>query len=279
MENILHFEDGAIIGLIIEGILVIALPVIALIIWKKKTKEPLFPVLIGAVSFIGFGLLLKSIPALLLLTGDTPIAKAITGNVWLSAIIGGGLLAGIFEEGGRFISYKFFLKKYKSKKTAISYGIGHGGIESAYVGYTAFTFAVMGIIINGGGIDTIIGGLDEGTKQIALAQLGSYAHSPLYVPAVFGTLERISAMIFHTSMSVFVFAAAREKKYVFLFPLAIILHTAMNSTTGFVNSGMISAVALEFIMLAYALVMAFFAFKLYKKLEAAENSLEIKEKV
>lgn len=279
MENALHFETGAIIGLIIEGILVIALPIIALIIWKKKTKEPLFPVLIGAISFIGFGVLLKTIPALLLLTGDNPVAKAITGNVWLSAIIGGGLLAGIFEEGGRFISYKFFLKKYKSKKTAISYGIGHGGIESAYVGYTAFTFALMGVIINGGGIDTIIGNLDESTKAVAMAQLESYAVSPLYMPAVFGTLERISAMIFHTSMSVFVFAAAREKKYILLFPLAIILHTAMNSMTGFVNSGMISAIALEFIMVAYALVAAFFAYRFYKKLECAENSLEIKEKV
>ncbi|MBE6845658.1 MAG: YhfC family intramembrane metalloprotease [Ruminococcus sp.] len=267
MENTLHFETGAIIGLIIEAVLVIALPVIALIIWKKKTKEPLFPVLIGAVSFIGFGLLLKSIPALLLLTGDNPVAKAITGNVWLSAIIGGGLLAGIFEEGGRFISYKFFLKKYKSKKTAIFYGIGHGGIESAYVGYNALMFAAMGIIINGGGIDTIIGNLDESTKATALAQLGSYANSPLYFPAVLGTLERIAAMIFHTSMSVFVFAAAREKKYIFLFPLAIILHTAMNSMVGFVNSGMISVIALEFIMLAYALVIAFFAYKLYKSIE------------
>lgn len=276
MEDTLRFETGAIIGLIIEAVLVIVLPIIFLIIWKKKTKEPLFPALIGAVSFIGFGVMLKTIPALLLLTGDNPVAKTITGNVWLSAIIGGGLLAGIFEEGGRFISYKFFLKKYKSKKAAISYGIGHGGIESAYVGCNAFMFAVMGIIINGGGIDTIIGSLDESTRAVALAQLESYAITPLYVPAVLGTLERISAIIFHTSMSIFVFAAAREKKYIFLFPLAIIIHTAMNSLIGFVNSGMVSAITLEFILLAYALIAAFFAYKLYKKLEIAENHLETK---
>ena len=66
---------------------------------------------------------------------------------------------------------------------------------------------------------------------------------------------------------------AREKKYIFLFPLAIILHTAMNSMVGFVNSGMISVIALEFIMLAYVLVVAFFAYRFYKKLETTENSL------
>ena len=88
----------------------------------------------------------------------------------------------------------------------------------------------------------------------------------LVLPAVFGTLERISAIIFHTAMSVFVFAAANNKKYIFLFPAAILLHTALNSMTAFYQTGMISVIALEFIILGFALVMAFLAFKMYKKL-------------
>ena len=261
----MKFETGAIAGLLTEGILIILIPIILLIVWKKKSGAALKPAITGMIIFPVFGVLLKLIPSYFLLIADNPLSRAINGNVWLYHLIGGGLLAGIFEEGGRFFAFKTILKNNTDKKDAISYGIGHGGIESIYLGFSAaLSFALMGIIINTNGIESITAGLDPITAETAIAPLSAYSTSPFYVPAVLGTLERITAIILHTSLSVFVFTAANKKGYGYLFPLAIVLHTLMNFSSVFYNTGMISVAVLEIFMLIYALIVAFFAKKLLK---------------
>lgn len=267
---------SAIAGLLTEGILVIAIPVILLIVWKKKTKASLKPAVAGMIIFPLFGILLKAIPGYFLLMADNPVSRVLNSNIWLYSIIGGGLLAGIFEEGGRFVAFKFFLKKYRSNKDAISYGIGHGGFESAYMGLAAFNYVILALTVNTAGMGVLTAGLDEANTAAVTAQIQSIAATPFYVPAVLGVVERISAIVFHISMSVLDLAAAREKKYLPLFPLAILLHTLMNSMIGFVMAGMISTIALECMLAAYSAVMAFFAYRLYKKL-GEEEKAEINE--
>ncbi|MGN0608332.1 MAG: YhfC family intramembrane metalloprotease [Oscillospiraceae bacterium] len=267
---------SAIAGLLTEGILVIAIPVILLIVWKKKTKASLKPAITGMIIFPLFGILLKAIPGYFLLMADNPVSRVLNSNIWLYSIIGGGLLAGIFEEGGRFVAFKFFLKKYRSNKDAISYGIGHGGFESAYMGFAAFNYVILALTVNAAGMGVLTAGLDEANTAAVTAQIQSIAATPFYVPAVLGVVERISAIVFHISMSVLDLAAAREKKYLPLLPLAILLHTLMNSMIGFVMAGMISTIALECILAAYSAVMAFFAHRLYKKL-GEEEKAEINE--
>lgn len=263
---------SAIAGLLTEGILVIAIPVILLIVWKKKTKASLKPAVAGMIIFPLFGILLKAIPGYFLLMADNPVSRVLNSNIWLYSIIGGGLLAGIFEEGGRFVAFKFFLKKYRSNKDAISYGIGHGGFESAYMGLAAFNYVILALTVNAAGMGVLTAGLDEANTAAVTAQIQSIAATPFYVPAVLGVIERISAIVFHISMSVLDLAAAREKKYLPLFPLAILLHTLMNSMIGFVMAGMISTIALECMLAAYSTVMAFFAYRLYKKLGEEEKA-------
>ncbi|MCI5903957.1 MAG: YhfC family intramembrane metalloprotease [Oscillospiraceae bacterium] len=264
---------SAIAGLLTEGILVIAIPVILLIVWKKKTKASLKPAVAGMIIFPLFGILLKAIPGYFLLMADNPVSRVLNSNIWLYSIIGGGLLAGIFEEGGRFVAFKFFLKKYRSNKDAISYGIGHGGFESAYMGLAAFNYVILALTVNAAGMGVLTAGLDEANTAAVTAQIQSIAATPFYVPAVLGVVERISAIVFHISMSVLDLAAAREKKYLPLFPLAILLHTLMNSMIGFVLAGMISTIALECMLAAYSAVMAFFAYRLYKKPDEEEKAV------
>ena len=45
----------------------------------------------------------------------------------------GGLAAGLFEETGRLLAFRFILKPHTARITALSYGIGHGGIEAFWV--------------------------------------------------------------------------------------------------------------------------------------------------
>ena len=267
----IRFSTGAIAGMTVEAVLVILIPIILLIVWKKKTGASLKPVITGMIVFPLFGLALKMIPGYFLLIADNPVSRAINSNIWLYSIIGGGLLAGIFEEGGRFVAFKTVLKNFGSGKDAISYGIGHGGFESAYIGFSMVSIIMTAIMVNNGGMAMLTAGMDAEMVETFTAQLKSYADSPFYVSAVLGTFERICAITVHISFSVFVFTAARDKKYIWLFPCAVLLHTGLNSMTGFYSSGMVSAVAMELMLAVYAAIMAFLAFKIYKKVLRTDN--------
>ena len=169
MDN-LHFTDEAIAGLIIQSILMIIIPVILFIVWKIKTHEKVLPVIIGAVTWLLFAIILKLAPAYFLLQADNPIAKTISGNIWYTSILA-GVLAGVFEETGRFAAFKTVLRKYEHSRSSISYGIGHGGFESIYVGVQLLSFPLMGILINNGMGDRITAGMDEAMKATAGAFL------------------------------------------------------------------------------------------------------------
>ena len=57
----------------------------------------------------------------------------IRGNIWLYALYG-GLMAGLFEETGRYLAFSFALKKYRAKNVnALMYGAGHGGFEAIVI--------------------------------------------------------------------------------------------------------------------------------------------------
>ncbi len=209
MGNV-HFTDEAITELIIQCVLMIIIPVILFIVWKIKTHEKVLPVIIGAATWFLFAIILKLAPAYFLLQADNPIAKSISGNIWYTMILA-GVLAGVFEETGRFIAFKTVLRKYEHRRSSISYGIGHGGFESIYIGVQFLMFPIMGIMINSGMGDQITAGMDEAMKATALAQIEGYAS--LTIPeCLLGVFERIPSIVAHIAFSVLVFAAAREKK-------------------------------------------------------------------
>ena len=60
----MQFSPQAIAGLITQGLLMILIPVILFLLWKKKTREKiLVPVLVGAATWFVFAILLKLAPA------------------------------------------------------------------------------------------------------------------------------------------------------------------------------------------------------------------------
>src|SRR5699024_11615386 len=72
--------------------------------------------------------------------------------------------AGVFEERGRFIGFRFLLKKFCGWKDGIAYGIGHGGIESMLVvGMIASSNIVLAFLINFGVFDFLYDIADSNT--------------------------------------------------------------------------------------------------------------------
>ena len=87
----------------------LALPILALVIWKKKEGTELRPAWIGAAAYFVFGMVLEQlINAAVLGTGSSAVSAFLLGHPWLYAVYG-GLSAGILEETARFLVYRTML--------------------------------------------------------------------------------------------------------------------------------------------------------------------------
>ena len=101
-------------GLMIAAGLI--LPTVLCIWWLKTRHEKFTSVLTGAMTFLIFALVLESIVHSIVFM----VFPGIKDNV-VAYMLYGALMAGIFEETGRFLAYKLVLKKRTNRETAISY--------------------------------------------------------------------------------------------------------------------------------------------------------------
>ncbi len=261
---------GAFIALIAGTILAIVLPVLLAVFWLKLKKEKISSVIIGAATFLVFALLLEKSLLSLIIGIDHPLSRFLNANPLLFSLIA-GLFPGIFEETGRLVAFKFLLKKNTNKETAISYGIGHGGIEVIMLlGITYINYIIYAVMINAGVFIKIIDQVAaQAPDQVeALCTLASQL-STIALPDVgMAMIERVFAVLFHIGASMLVFYAVRDRKKFWLYPLAIFIHTAMDFIAGLYSTHAIkiSVLGLECIFAAFGLITFFAAyFLLYKK--------------
>jgi len=262
--------------LVVGTVLFIAVPLIIAILWTKKKKEKFSTILVGAVTFILFAILLEKpiqnilvFPTLMGLS-EHAASKFINARPILWALIV-GLFPGVFEETGRLVAFKTVLRKRQNRETSISHGIGHGGIEVMLIlGLTYVTYVSYAFMINSGTFGTMIEQMatqapDQVSQGYAIAeQLATFSVGDLLV----NIIERIFAFMYHTGASMLVFYACRDKKRFWLYPLAILLHTMIDGFAGLQLAGVISVSALVAeIVIAVSSSLTFFGayFLLYKK--------------
>ena len=215
---------GSIAGMAISLIISVALPIVLMIVWRKKTGASFSSFCIGAGIFILFALILEQIfhSVMLGLTGTV-----LKDNIWLYALYG-GLAAGLFEETGRFTAMKFFMKD-PDKKNAIMYGIGHGGIEAILVtGLNMISNLVTSMMINAGSLESILAPLGD-ERQTLLTQLSALWTEPSWKFYMAG-MERVSAVMLHIVLSYLVYMAVKNQKIIW-YVLSVLLHAAVNAGT------------------------------------------------
>ena len=262
--------------LVIGAMAGIVVPPVIAIIWKVKKKEKISTMLVGAATFLLFALILEK-PIQNILVFPTMMglpyhgaAQFLDAHPILWAIVL-GLFPGVFEETGRLVAYKTVLKNRKNRETSISHGIGHGGIEVMFVmGMTYVTYIAYALMINSGNFGTLIEqaqaqGPESVAQGYAIAeQLAAFSAGDLLL----GFVERVFAVMFHIGASVLVFYACKDKKRFWLYPFAIVMHTAMDSVAGLMMAGVlvIPTWALEVIAAVFGSLVFFGAyFLLYKK--------------
>ena len=251
-------------------------PLVLAIVWKVKKKEPVKTILTGAVTFFLFAIVLeKPIQNMLVFPNvmglpDHAAAQYINSRLILWAFIV-GLFPGVFEETGRLVAYKTVLKKQKNRETAISYGIGHGGFEVMLIlGMTYVSYISLAFMINSGVVGTVI---EEARAKApgSVAQVYTIAEQLAVFSGgdlLIGIVERIFAVMFHIGASILVFYACKDKTKFWLYPLAIVLHTALDGIAALTMVGVLTIPGwtLEIIVALFGSIVFFGAyFLLYKK--------------
>ncbi len=240
--------SATIAGMIFSMVISITIPVVLLIIAKVKYKAKISTFFIGAGIFILFALILEQILHFVVITAVGGTDK-LQSNLLLYALYG-GLAAAVFEETGRFIAFKFLMKKRNDRNNAFMYGIGHGGIEAIIIiGLGSISNIATAIMINNGLMQTTLELLDEATKAATYEQLSQLWTLPSYQFFLSGT-ERISAIALHIGLTFIMYRGVKygENKNMFI---AYLIHFIVDALT-VIMSGFIPVALTEVIIFAMA---------------------------
>ena len=216
-------SSASIFCMAIAGLIAFCIPVALFFYFRKKKHADILPFFIGMAVMFVFALFVESLVHQLVLN-VLPVGKTIMGNIWLYALYG-GLMAGLFEETGRFVAFKTILKKYRDRDIdALMYGAGHGGFEAAAVfGATMISNIVIAVMINSGLTSVLTQTATAETLPQIETMLDSLKTTAPYTYFI-GLLERFFAIAAQLSLSVLVWFAAKESRKWFFYPLAILLH-------------------------------------------------------
>lgn len=241
-------------------------PVVLLILWKRKNRGiRVAPFFVGAAVFIVFALLLEQVCHHFFLIRVSPLSVFINGHAW-AFVLYGALAAGIFEETGRFLAFKIVLRKNMEKENAITYGIGHGGVESMLVVGVSMISSMLLVwsIQVIGGVENYVALVPKETQNILRENLNTLLMTPPYVFLLAG-VERMSTLIFHIALSVFVFFAANRKGKLVLYPLAVLDHAFLDVFAVMYQKGVMKNLAvMEIIIIMVTAVTVYFAYRIYQ---------------
>ncbi len=214
---------GWLVALGISGTISILLPVAAIVVRaRSRGRATLRPVLAGAAIFILSQVVLR-LPLVALgdaLTADARAASPALQWAWLFVL---ALTAGLFEETGRYVGYKTWLRERHTRSDAIEYGLGHGGIEAILIGGLGSLATLVGLLVL---TPAVFAALPAESRDASTAQLQAFATQPAWMPLL-GCLERALAMTAHVALSLIVLRASIARSFRFVV-LAITLHGALD---------------------------------------------------
>lgn len=272
-------EQNILNAMLQTGVLAITIPVVLIVAWKMYTKRSLVPFWVGIMVFIAFSRMLEMIPHSLFLLSSNPVSKAINGNVVLYVIYA-ATVAALFEETGRYLAFRFVLTKHPNKETAVTYGIGHGGIECVLVlGVTYIQYYAYGQLINSGSMDKMLSAYKDSSQSVdALNQLITNIKGVTQMTCYMADLERISAMMVQVALSILVFQAVYVAGKKYMYWVAVALHFLMDVPAALYQKGVLKLLPTEIILFVYAALVLAFGVKIYQGLKTGGTPADVQKK-
>ena len=251
-------EQNILNAMLQTGLLAITIPVVLIVAWKMYTKRSLVPFWVGVMVFIAFSRMLEMIPHSLFLLSSNPVSKAINGNV----------------------AFRFVLTKHPNKETAVTYGIGHGGIECILVlGVTYIQYYAYGQLINNGSMDKMLSAYKDSSQSVdALNQLIANIKGVTQMTCYMADLERISAMMVQVALSILVFQAVYVAGKKYMYWVAVALHFLMDVPAALYQKGVLKLLPTEIILFVYAALVLALGVKIYQGLKTGGTPADVQKK-
>ena len=266
--------DSGVLNTILQtGMLAFTIPIVLLVAWKMRTKKSVVPFFAGVLIFLLFAQGLETIPHMLFVITDNPISRVVNGNAVIYALYG-GLMAGLFEEIGRFVAFRFLIKKYPEKETAVTYGIGHGGIECMMIlGVGYIQYYMYGQLINNGTIDKMLESLagDAKSQEAFQTLIDSIIHMEKSSCWIAGW-ERISALMIHIGISILVFQSVKVTQKKYMLWVAVGLHMLADIPAALYQKGVLGLIPTEIIICVYSLAILAYGIFVYRDLEGKKEA-------
>jgi uncharacterized membrane protein YhfC len=176
----------------------------AYLVRRYRTGWGLF--LVGAVTFIGSQIF--HIPF------NSYVLNPILASIGFGADIGPGwalaaaalllgLSAGVFEEGARWLAYRFWIRKARTWPQGVVFGSGHGGAEAFIIGLLALATLVQLLALRG---QDLAGIVPPEQLAVAQAQVETYWSVPGWT-FFMAAVERASALAIQMTLAVIVLQA------------------------------------------------------------------------
>jgi len=215
-------STASILFIILTLLVSLLFPIILGVVLYRKWHYSIRALLVGVLVFLIFQIFTR-IPALQILSGMSWYRK-MAENIWLIALFL-GLTAGIFEEVGRWLGLRYFVKKQWDTRNGVAFGIGHGGIESiVLVTMSMVNNLIISMMINSGTYDKLMN-LQLGEASAALIKK-TMLETPSYLFGV-GGLERVMTILIHIALTLVVLEGVRRAKPLYLL-YAILLHALLD---------------------------------------------------
>jgi len=228
-------ELGTKIGLVISAIISFVVPIVMLIYYMFCKKQKLKPFIVGVLVFFISQIILR-LPLLSYVFPNQIWYMRLSLNPYLHSIFL-GLTAGIFEEVGRYIGFKYFLKNNQKYDDGLSFGFGHWGIEALFiVGINAVILLFSHNLLEASGLSII--------------------------NAFMIGMERLFVLSVHVGFSIIVLYSVRLNKISYLF-IAIILHGIIDGGIGILSQIFnMKTIGIEIYVLIWGLVFLYLIYKL-----------------
>ena len=265
-----------VISIIIVMILAIAIPVMTFIILRKKLNGKTKSFFVGCGVFLVFALILEQVFKLPFYLNEACL-NFFNKNLLISSLFG-ALLAGLFEEFGRFTAFKTILKKELNDDfQSFMYGAGHAGMEIIAILFVSMVSNLYySILINSGNINTLLSNSGGATAHAILLIKSQLINTKFYV-FYLSIFERLFAFISHISFSVIVWFACKNKKDWFYLPIAIFLHAGLDFVSVILSSMSYPVWLIELFILLISVLNAIFAYFTWKSKHLKPKVMEVEE--
>lgn len=261
--------DKGLAGILMQiSVMSFVFPIMILIFWRIRTKKSIVPAFAGILVFTVFARMLQAVPNVFFILSDNPISRFIRANDIVYALYG-GITAAIIEETGRYLAYRYLLKKHNFKQSAITYGLGHGGAECIIgVGIVNIQYYMYAQLINSNKVSEALASYSGDKNMIAsFNSLIDEIKGMTIADCILDAANGILFYVIQIMLSIIIFQAFRKeaaRKRLFLYAIAI--HTAAYLPNGLYQAGMINHIVAALLLLVIFAVALRLGMLLYRSM-------------